>query len=154
MRGQDGRYDYQFGSAAPAHIPARTTAPARAPQRPARKVSEQTRKNRERAKGMNLGIVISFMFVMTVFGMSLFGELSLQAKNTELRREIASMKSELNTLKMENEEEYSRIMGSVDMQQIKNRAIDDLGMQYAQSGQVIVVPDATDDYVHQYKDLP
>ena len=146
---------YIYGNTAPAIRP-QIDVPLRREiehQRPT-PVSTQTKKNREKAKSMNLGIVLSFGMVMVVFCLSLMGELSLQAKNTELRRDIAARKSELNTMKMENDEEYSRIMASVDMQAIKEKAITDLGMQYAQTGQVIVVADATDDYVHQYKDLP
>ena len=147
MRYERNRYVY--GSAAPDY-----DVRVEIQKRPKPVVSEQTRKNRQKAKSMNLGGVLFFIAVMAVISGALFGELSLQARNEALHREIASMKSELNSLKMSNEEEYSRIMGSVDMQQIKDRAINELGMQYAQTGQVIVVADASDDYVHQYQDLP
>ena len=60
----------------------------------------------------------------------------------------------MNTMKLDNEEEYSRIMSSVNMEEIKVRAIEQLGMQYAQEGQVIEVPCATDDYVRQYQAMP
>ena len=111
-------------------------------------------RNREKAKSMSLGVVLFFSMAIAIFGTALFGELSLQAKNTRLRREISSMKSELNTMRLDNDEEYSRIMGSVDMQAIKEKAVTELGMQYAESGQVIEVADATDDYVHQYQEMP
>ena len=150
---------YVYGNAAPAFMPQRAPQPGRknAPvikPQPKKSISEQTRRNREKAVRMNPAILFSFVVVIGIFATALMGELTLQAQNTQLRREIASQKSQLNTLKMENDEEYSRIAGSVDMQQIKEKAITELGMQYAQSGQVIVVADATDDYVHQYQDMP
>ena len=45
-------------------------------------------------------------------------------------------------------------MSSVDMEEIKTRAIEDLGMQYAEKGQVVEVPGVADDYVRQYKAMP
>ena len=45
-------------------------------------------------------------------------------------------------------------MSSVDMEEIKTRAIEDLGMQYAEQGQVVEVPGVADDYVRQYKTMP
>lgn len=57
-------------------------------------------------------------------------------------------------MKLDNDEEYSRIMSSVDMEEIKTRAIEDLGMQYAEKGQVVEVPGVADDYVRQYKAMP
>ncbi len=152
----DNGRSYQYGSAVPKYRPERTTddrVRRQLQRKPAPVVSERVRKNREKAKSMNLGVVLLFSAVFALIGVAVFGELSLQASNARLRREIASMKSELNTVKLDNEEEYSRIMGSVDMQAIKDKAIGQLGMQYAQSGQVIVVADATDDYVHQYQDI-
>ena len=140
---------YVYGAAAPKYDVRREME-----KKPAPVISEQTKKNREKAKRMNLGAVLATLAVIGVFAAALMGELYLQAQNTALHREISSMESELNNMKMENDEEYSRIMGSVDMQQIKERAIEELGMQYAQSGQVIVVADASDDYVHQYQDMP
>ncbi|MBO4336539.1 MAG: cell division protein FtsL, partial [Lachnospiraceae bacterium] len=122
--------------------------------KPRKTISRQTLRNREKARRMNPGLVFFFSLIIMVFGVALFGELSLQAGNVRLRREIASMKSELNNIRMDNDEEESRIMGSVDMQEIKEKAITKLGMQYAQSGQVVEVADATDDYVHQYQELP
>ncbi len=145
------RYDnrYVHGSAAPKYDIRREME-----KKPAPVISEQTKRNREKAKRMNLGAVMASLLVVGIIGAALFGELYLQSQNASLHREIASMQGELNNMKMENDEEYSRIMGSVDMQSIKERAITELGMQYAQSGQVIVVADASDDYVHQYQDLP
>ncbi|MBR4759017.1 MAG: LapA family protein [Lachnospiraceae bacterium] len=152
----DRNSSYQYGSAVPKQRPRHTDDDRlrrEMERKPAPVVSERVRRNREKAKSMNLGVVLLFSAVFVVLGVAVFGELSLQASNARLRREIASMKSELNNVRLDNEEEYSRIMGSVDMQAIKDKAIGQLGMQYAQSGQVVVVADATDDYVHQYQDI-
>lgn len=118
------------------------------------RISRQTRKNRERAALMNLGTVCFLFASLCVAGMILYGYLALQAENTAISSEIATLESQLNTMKLDNDEEYSRIMSSVNMEEIKTRAIEDLGMQYAQEGQVIEVQGVSDDYVRQYKDMP
>lgn len=123
-------------------------------KQPVKRISSQTRKNRERATLMNLGTVCFLFASLCVAGVILYGYLGLQAANTAAANEIAAMESQLNTMKLDNDEEYSRIMSSVNMEEIKTRAIENLGMQYAQEGQVIEVQSVTDDYVRQYQDMP
>lgn len=121
---------------------------------PVRRVSKEAVRNREKAAHMNVATVIFYTAFMAVVAATLFFYIQLQSANTAAVEQIAAMETQLNEMKLENEEEYSRIMGSVDMEQIKTRAIEDLGMQYAEEGQVIEVPSATDDYVRQYMDMP
>lgn len=123
-------------------------------KKPAKRLSEQTRKNRERAKHMSLGYVAFLCTSMCVAAIILYNYLALQTANTSAVTAISALESELNTMKLDNDEEYSRIMSSVDMEEIKTRAIEDLGMQYAEQGQVVEVPSVADDYVRQYKTMP
>ena len=44
---------------------------------------------------------------------------------------IASLETQLNELKAENDDFDNRINGAVDLEEIKKRAMNDLGMQYA-----------------------
>ena len=55
---------------------------------------------------------------------------------------------------MANDEEYSRIISSVDLDHVKNVAINELGMQYAEEGQVVTIETQGDDYVRQYAQMP
>lgn len=121
---------------------------------PVKRVSKQARKNRAKATKMNLGQVIFLAVSMVVTSVILYQYLALQTANTAAVKEIASMESRVNTMRLENDEEYSRIMGSVDLEAIKERAINDLGMQYAEEGQVVEVQSTADDYVRQYIDMP
>ncbi len=121
---------------------------------PQKKLSRQTHKNREKARFMNFGRVLFLTVSMCLAGVVLYGYLTLQSANTAAASEVAALESQLNSMKLDNDEEYSRIMSSVNMDEIKQRAIEDLGMQYAQEGQVIEVPCAMDDYVRQYKAMP
>lgn len=121
---------------------------------PKKQLSKQTRRNRERARFMNFGHVAFLFTCVCMAGVLLYGYLTLQSANTAAAAEVASLESRLNSLKLDNEEEYSRIMSSVNMEEIKVRAIEELGMQYAQEGQIIEVPCAADDYVRQYQAMP
>lgn len=123
-------------------------------KKPIRRVSKQTRKNREKATKMNLGQVAFLVASMFLTSVILFQYLALQTANTASVKEIARMESALNSMRLENDEEYSRIMGSVDLEEVKERAINELGMQYAEEGQVVEVESTVDDYVRQYIDMP
>lgn len=123
-------------------------------KQPVKRVSKQARRNREKATKMSLGQVVFLAASMFLTSVILYQYLALQTANTAAVKEIAQMESRLNTMKLENDEEYSRIMGSVDLEAIKDRAINDLGMQYAEEGQVVEVESTADDYVRQYIDMP
>lgn len=123
-------------------------------EKPLRRVSEQTAKNRAKAARMSLKTVVFYTAFMAIVTAALLSYIRLQSANTAATKEIARLESQLNTMKLDNEEEYSRIMSSINMDEIKVRAIEELGMQYAQEGQIVVVQSATNDYVRQYMDMP
>ena len=50
-------------------------------------------------------------------------------------------------------EEYNRIVNSVDLDEVKRIAQEELGMHYATEGQIIKYTDAIGDYVKQYSDI-
>lgn len=123
-------------------------------EEPAKRLSDATRKNREKAAHMSLGYVLFLVSAMAVAAAVLIGYIRLQAENTMAMEKIASMESELNDLRLKNNEEYSRVVSDVDLEEVKRIAIEELGMQYAEEGQVIKVEGAKDDYVRQYTDMP
>lgn len=123
-------------------------------EKPKKKLSNAARKNRERAAGMNLGYVLFLAVAMMVAAGVLIGYIRLQSDNTMAMERIASMESELNDLRLKNNEEYSRAVSNVDLEEVKRIAIEELGMKYAEEGQVINVEGAKDDYVRQYTEMP
>lgn len=140
---------YVGGSAAP-QIDVRTAIH----EEPIKRVSNTTRKNREKAAHMNLGYVAFLVAALCLTMGVLYGYITLQAGNTAMVEEIAALESELNSLKLDNDEEYSRIMSTVDMERVKEVAMGELGMQYAEEGQIIEVEGNGDDYVRQYENMP
>ena len=52
---------------------------------------------------------------------------------------ISRLESQLNALKLDNDEEYSRITSSVDLEEVKRIAIQELGMQQPRSEQIYYI---------------
>ena len=121
---------------------------------PRKKVSHTTRRNREKATHMNMGYVAFLAVALCLTSYLLISYIQLQAQNTVALETIAQKESQLNAMKIANEEEYSRITSAVDLEYVKDVAINELGMQYAQEGQIIEVEMQGDDYVRQYEDMP
>lgn len=140
---------YVAGSAAP-EFDVRTAIH----EEPKKKISNQVRRNREKAMHMNLGYVAFLAVALFVTMGVLYGYISLQASNTATLEQISTLERQLNDLKLDNDEQYSRIMSSVDMEQVKEIAMNDLGMKYAEEGQIIEVDGRGDDYVRQYQEMP
>ncbi|RHU86121.1 cell division protein FtsL [Clostridiaceae bacterium OM08-6BH] len=80
--------------------------------------------------------------------------LQLQAETTSRVKQIASLETELEDLRKENNDNYTRIMTSVDLDHIRDVAINELGMVYAEPNQVILYDGGTDDYVRQNGSIP
>ena len=53
-----------------------------------------------------------------------------------------------------NDETYTKIMSSIDLEEIKRIAVNELGMKYAKEGQVVEYTGEGNDYVRQYGALP
>lgn len=122
--------------------------------RPGPRLSNETRKNREKAHYMNFGYVLFLMAALIVSGVVLINYIQLQAEVRSNVKKIAAMESTLNSMQQENDETYSRLMSSVDLEEIKRIAIGELGMTYASEDQVITYSNERSDYVRQYSDIP
>ena len=116
---------------------------------PVKKPYHEVRKNRDKAHYMNLGYVMFLAAALCVAAVILVNYVQLQAELTNLTRTVASDESTLNRLKVNNDEEYNRIISSIDLEEIKRIAITELGMVYAQEGQIIEYENESGDYMRQ-----
>ncbi len=124
-------------------------------KRPQRKVNNNTiKKNRERAKHMSIGYVMFLCAALVATGMILIYYVGLQSDITNSVKNISKLERELNDLKVANDEEYSRITSSIDLEEIRRVAIQELGMQYATQGQIISFASENNDYVKQMAEIP
>lgn len=122
--------------------------------KPQTKISNRTRKNRDKAKHMSAGYVFFLSLALVATGYILIYYIGLQSDITNSVQHISRLEKELNDLKLANDEEYSRITSSVDLEEIKRVAIQELGMQYAKEGQIISFSSESSDYVKQMADIP
>ena len=116
-------------------------------------LSHAVKKNRDKAVYMNLGYVLFLSASLLVAGFVLIGYIRLQSEITASVKHIAAMESTLNSLKLSNDEEYSRIESSVDLDEIRRIAITELGMTYQNQDQIVTIPDEGSDYVRQLADI-
>jgi len=118
------------------------------------KVSKQRLRNRRKAMHMNMGYVL-FLAVAASVGLLVCVQfLQLREEVKQRSRNITSMQKELSDLHEKNTTRYNAIMDSVNLEEIKTRAINDLGMVYAGEGQIIEYESPTNDYVKQHEAIP
>lgn len=122
--------------------------------RETQKADVQTRKNRQRAMQMSPGYILflTLAVVATVGVCAMY--LQLQAENSQSRRHIASLESQILELKTENDAAENRIESSVNMEEIKNTAMNEMGMVYPGQDQVVYYTVEKNDYMNQYQDIP
>ena len=123
-------------------------------RKPKKKVNNSVRRNRDRAKNMNAGYVLFLWAALVATGIILVYYIGLQSDITNSVKNISTLERQLNSLKVANEEDYSRISSSVDLEEIRRIAIQELGMQYAQEGQIISFASENNDYVKLMAGIP
>ena len=115
---------------------------------------DMQRRVRERHVHMNFGYVVFLVAALVLSSLILVNYINIQAQNTAIKESIAKKERQLKSMQMANDEEYSRIISSVDLDHVKDVAINELGMQYAEEGQVVTIETQGDDYVRQYAQMP
>ncbi len=134
---------YVYGSAAPGvQLQRRLEVSEKQP-------SIEVQKNRDKARHMSAGYVLFLGVAIVTAAYILTNYLQLQAELTNLTRTVAAKKSELIDLQEFNEEEYNRIVNSIDLEEIKRVAMGVLGMTYAKEGQIVVYEGENYDYMRQ-----
>ena len=112
------------------------------------------RARRQKAQHLSLGYTL---FLAAACALTLWvcvGFLQIQADNTARIKNIAALEAQLSELKTENDDEYNRVTTSVDLEEIRDIAINELGMVYADADQVVLYDGEGSDYVKQYADIP
>ena len=123
-------------------------------EEPIKRLSHHTVRNRQYAKRMNPGYILFLTAAMVVTALVLIFYIRLQSEITGNVKTISRLESELNTLKLSNDEAYSRATGNIDLEKVKQIAIGELGMTYATEGQIVTYSGEGSDYVKQVADIP
>ena len=67
---------------------------------------------------------------------------------------ITALQQELTDLTEANDTAYNAATDSVNLEEVRSKAMNELGMVYAAQGTVIEYDSPTSDYVKQYSDIP
>jgi hypothetical protein len=138
------RNEYVYGNTA------RALRPIEKEVRSPRKLSAKSRKNIDRDTGMNPGFMIFMTLAMVLTGIVCVQYIRLQSSLTTYVNTISAMEVELQGLRAENDDYESRIKGAIGLENIKKRAMDELGMTYASDEQIVVYNSEGTDYVRQF----
>ncbi|MBR2730085.1 MAG: hypothetical protein Q4C02_05280 [Eubacteriales bacterium] len=98
---------------------------------------------------MSLRSVLFMLFITAAMTALLLYYIKLQADVTRTSREIADLEQKLTQMKAENDADYNEINDSINLEEVRDRAIHELGMKYADRDQVIIYSGSEKDTVHQ-----
>lgn len=123
-------------------------------RQPKRRVSSQVRKNRNRARQISPAYVMFFAVAAICAVFVCVQYLQLKAELQTRSENITALQEELSSLTEENDTAYHAAENSVNIQELRDKAINELGMVAPSAGQVIEYESPTSDYVKQYGNIP
>lgn len=112
------------------------------------------RRNRQRTMEMSRGYVAFLSVCVAIIAISAVAFVKLQSQVTYRMNNIASLQSEVNDLRADNDARYKSITTSVDLNEVKKKAIKELGMSYPKEKQVVYYSIENNNYMDQYSDIP
>ncbi len=127
------------------------------PQKPAKQpkeISRRVQKNRSKALHMSKGYVAFLAIAASVALFACVQYLQLQSEITGRSKNITAMQLELESVKEENATRYNTIVNSMNLEEIREKAMTELGMVYVKAGQVISYQNPADHTVKKYANIP
>ena len=118
-----------------------------------RYVDSRTKRNRARARSINLKSVIFFALGIVAIALSCTYLIRSQAELSYAKKQVAALSDELIELSDANDATKLRIERSVDIEKIRDKAINEFGMVYPGVDQVKDYSVETTDYMEQYEDI-
>lgn len=136
------RSEYEYGSVAHDYN-----------TRPRRRYEEEVEPRRhaypKQGRRFNLLGAVILCGAFALFAIAMVNYVQLQSELTSKVKTVAGKQIELNNLESENDEHYSRVIGSIDLADIESVARGELGMTYATEGQVIIYTSVNNDYMRK-----
>ena len=127
------------------------TAPKQVQQK---EVSQRVRSNRNKAMHMNRGYVTFLAVAAIVTLFTCVQYLQLQSDITSRSKHITSLQQELSAAKEANTTKYNAIMNTMNLEQIRDIAMNEFGMVYADENQIVKYQSPTGKSVMQYATIP
>ena len=128
-------------------------APKPPPEKDPRQEQEE-RKARERKRLAKQGYILflSAAMVLTVAVCAVL--LKMQADSRNHMDQIAALENQILELKTKNDAARNKIERSINLKQVRDIAINQMGMRYPTQDQIIYFEVDEDDYMNQYQDIP
>ena len=125
-------------------------------QSPARQkeVSQRVRANRSKAMHMSKGYVAFLAIAAIVVLLVCMQYLQLQSEISSRASNITALQQELADAKEANTTRYNVIMNSMNLEQIRDIAINEFGMVYAEEDQIIKYQRPNGSAVTQFAGIP
>lgn len=127
-------------------------------ERELRKRQRQTRvavqRNQARALQISPGYVLFLTATVAVMVVVFACFLHLQSVLNQSVQSVASLETQVLNLKNDNDAVQKKISNSVNIDNIRQRAMDELGMTYPQEDQIEYFEVDNDDYMNQYEEIP
>ena len=148
----NSRQMYVYGNAVPKpeYVPG-----YQEPQRKtSRTPSRQVKQNRKKAMHVNKAYVV-FLAVAAVLALVVcVNYVQLRSELTARSKNITVLQERLASINEENTTKYNVIMDSVNLEEIRTKAMEELGMVYATENQIVQYDNPSGDYITQYEDIP
>lgn len=112
------------------------------------------RRNRQRALFMSRGYVAFLSLCVVIVAFSSVALIYIQSQVTQRMEHIAALESQITDLKADNDARYKEIVTSMDLEYIKDVAMNELGMRYATEEQIIYYSVENNNFMDQYSDIP
>ncbi len=110
------------------------------------------RKNRNGALSAGYVLVLTAVCVVTL--LLCVHYLQLRSQVIHQNETIAAMENALNQLKAENDAYADKAQASLDMEAVKDKALNELGLHYASESQIRYYNADDESYVRQYENVP
>ena len=112
------------------------------------------KRNRARALHMSKGYVAFLTLCVGIIAFAAVSLVQIQSQVTQRMEHIAALESQITDLKADNDARYKEIVTSVDLDYIKDVAMNQLGMKYATQDQIIYYSVENNNFMDQYSDIP
>lgn len=116
---------------------------------------ERTQKQPRRMFGASVGFAFAalMMVAVAVVFQVVISFINLNIDASSKAKQVASLRKQVQTATMENDNYEMSINSSIDYNTIYNIATQELGMVYASNNQIVTYTPADSEFVVQYKDI-
>lgn len=142
---------YVYGSAAAQRQAEREAEEERRERRDASRQMRNLRREEDRMRKVFSAYVIGLVLVLMTMGII---DLQMRSEVKEKSNHLDSMRQELSEKVEENTTKYNVIIDSVNLEEVREKAMNDLGMTNAGKDQIIEYDETDGGYIKQYEEIP